>query len=71
MPKSSDSKLNYQRGYDKQTGYAAQSKYMKERVVRVCLSFGDKDAAIVEKLNSVENKTDYIRRLILSDIENH
>ena len=27
-----------------------------------------KDKAIIEKLNSVENRTDYIRRLILEDL---
>lgn len=31
--------------------------------------FNSTDAEVIEKIRSVENKTDYIRQLILKDIE--
>ena len=62
-------KSEYQKEYDKRTGYAAQKKYNKEhQTMRVNLAFGDGDADVLAKLQSVENKTDYIRQLIRADI---
>lgn len=67
MLKSSEKKLAYQKEYDKKTAYAAQVKY-QEKIYRVGLSFAESDGDIIEKLKSVGNKTDYVRKLILEDI---
>lgn len=67
MQKNINKKTEYQKEYDKKTGYAAQVKYMG-KMFRVSLSFSENDGEIVEKLKTVGNKTDYVRRLILSDI---
>ena len=59
-----------QREYSKKTGYAAQEKYKKENskqyIVRVMLTT---ESDIAEKLESVDNKAGYIKRLIREDIE--
>jgi len=59
-----------QREYAKKTGYAAQEKYKKENskqyIVRVMLTT---ELDIAEKLESVDNKAGYIKRLIREDIE--
>lgn len=47
----------------------AVDKWQKENVKRYTLAFMVKsDAAIIEKLSSVPNRTDYIRQLILKDL---
>ena len=44
--------------------------YHKRETICINVRFMKKrDATILEKLNSVESKTDYIRQLILKDIE--
>lgn len=65
--KSSEKKIAYQIEYDKKTGYAAQKKY-SAGAFHVSLAFKDSDADVIAKLRTVENKTDYVRRLILADI---
>lgn len=61
-------KNEYQRAYNKRTDYAAQKKFAAEHQMRVNLAFGDNDADVIGKLKSVENKTDYVRKLIRADI---
>ena len=62
-------KNEIQREYNKRTNYAANIKYQKEKTkiipIRVMLNT---EADIIEKLNSVENKSGYIKNLIRQDI---
>lgn len=48
----------------------AQTKYEKKNVSQVCLKYVTKNnKEILEKLNSVPSKADYVRQLILKDLE--
>ena len=48
----------------------AVDKWQKQNVKRFSFGFMVKsDAAVIEKLQIVPNKADYIRKLILEDIE--
>lgn len=48
----------------------AQIKYEKKSVSQVCLKYVTKNnQEILEKLNSVPSKADYVRQLILKDLE--
>ena len=48
----------------------AQIKYEKKSVSQVCLKYVTKNnQEILEKLNSVPSKADYVRQLILQDLE--
>lgn len=48
----------------------AQIKYEKKNVSQVCLKYVTKNnKEILEKLNSVPSKADYVRQLILKDLE--
>lgn len=48
----------------------AQIKYEKKSVSQVCLKYVTKNnKEILEKLNSVPSKADYVRQLILKDLE--
>ena len=48
----------------------AQTKYEKKNVSQVCLKYITKNnKEILEKLNSVPSKADYVRQLILKDLE--
>ena len=48
----------------------ATKKYEKERVRQILLKFHKiHDAAIIEKLDSLDSKTNYVRQLILQDLE--
>lgn len=48
----------------------AQIKYEKKSVSQVCLKYVTKNnKEILEKLNSVPSKADYVRQLILQDLE--
>ncbi len=58
---------------DKKTAKLARTRRMnefnRENKIAVCLRYNKVyDKEIIEKLNSVSNKNDYIRRLILKDI---
>lgn len=60
-----------QREYAKRTGYAANAKYLKEKTRRYivqCVINTEQD--IIQKLDSVDNKSGYIKSLIRKDIEN-
>lgn len=49
----------------------ANDKYNKAHTKQFVFRFNLKtDAAIVSKLESMPNKTDYVRQLIVKDIEN-
>ncbi len=49
----------------------AVNKWQKNNTRKICLTFMVRsDADVLVKLDSVENKTDYIRRLIRADTEN-
>ena len=48
----------------------AQIKYEKKSVSQVCLKYVTKNnQEILDKLNSVPSKADYVRQLILKDLE--
>lgn len=48
----------------------AQTKYEKKNVSQVCLKYVTKNnQEILDKLNSVPSKADYVRQLILQDLE--
>ena len=48
--------------------YDAQERYDKENTIQIRLKLNRKtDADIIEKLNSVDNKQGYIKRLIRED----
>lgn len=48
----------------------ANNKYASKSVSQVCLKYVTKNnQEILEKLNSVPNKADYVRQLILQDLE--
>lgn len=58
MAKSSEARLR------------ANNKYAKKNVSQVCLKYITKNnKEILEKLNSVPSKADYVRQLILKDLE--
>lgn len=49
----------------------ASEKYNKQNTKQYAFRFNVKtDAAIIARLDSVPNKSDYVRQLILKDIEN-
>lgn len=48
--------------------YEAQERYDKENTIRITIKLNKKtEADIIEKLNSVDNKQGYIKRLIRGD----
>lgn len=48
--------------------YEAQERYDKENTIQIRLKLNRKtDADIIDKLNSVDNKQGYIKRLIRED----
>lgn len=53
-------------GYDKNK---YDQQFHKENYVRFALTFRNTETDIIDKLNSVPNKVDYIRQLILADIQ--
>lgn len=66
MPKT---KREIQKDYEKRTGYAAQARYKAKNVKAFrfeCIKTTEKD--IIDKLESVPNKSGYIKSLIRADI---
>ena len=62
-------KQEIQREYEKRTGYAAQTKYKKEKTKQVALQLNlNTDLDILQKLDEVPNKQGYIKSLIRADI---
>ena len=62
-------KAETQREYEKRTNYAAQRKFEKENVRRYVLKVMVRtESDILEKLESIENKSGYIKELIRRDI---
>lgn len=61
-------KKEYNRKYSKETGYAAQNKYKKQTKSFLLQLNKESDREVIEKLESVPNKIDYIRKLIQADI---
>ena len=58
-----------QREYAKRTGYTASSKSSKKNSKQFLLKYAKStDAEVIEKLESVPNRNDYIRQLILNDL---
>lgn len=48
----------------------ANNKYAKKNVSQICLKYITKNnKEILDKLNSVPSKADYVRQLILKDLE--
>ncbi len=59
-----------QRDYEKKTNYAAQKEYAKK--YKKCFQlacFSNTEQDIIDKLNSVPNKSGYIKALIREDIK--
>lgn len=61
MKKKTDAEKRAQRKYDTEHKYQFKSIHLKYNVLN--------DADILAKLDAVENKQDYVRQLILKDIE--
>jgi len=67
--KIAKTKSEIQREYSKRTGYAAQNKYSKEKTKRYTFAaMENTEKDIIKKLESVENKSGYIKKLIRDDI---
>lgn len=62
------SKNEVQKEYDKRTNYAAQNKYIKEKtkIIPIRVMFNT-DEDIISRLDSLNNKTGYIKELIRND----
>lgn len=59
-----------QREYAKRTNYAAQRKYLDEKVRRYVISCNtETDVDIIEYLDLKDNKAGYIKDLIRMDME--
>lgn len=66
MPKT---RAEIQRDYEKRSGYAASKKYQSEKTTTVNVRiFRSTESDILSKLESVPNKSGYIKSLIRSDI---
>lgn len=62
-------KQEAQKEYEKRTKYAAQNKYLKEKSKRYVIQvMFATESDIISKLDSVDNKAGYIKRLIREDI---
>lgn len=46
----------------------AQAKYAREKLRQYIFRFSRVDQDVIDKLESVDNKTDYVRQLIKKDI---
>lgn len=60
-----------QREYEKRTGYAATSKYLKEHSKSFAMRFLESDMDLYDWLDKQENKAGYIKELIRRDMESH
>ena len=59
-----------QRDYEKRTGYAAQKKYAAKNIKKIVVDvYASTDADLLAKLESVPNKSRYIKDLIRADIK--
>lgn len=55
---------------EEETIRLSKERYRKEKVVSFLINFRvEKDEAIINELLKQKNKTDYIRKLILDDLE--
>ena len=62
--------LGFEETTMKQYKLKATAKYHKTHMTGINLRFHNQsDQDVIEKLNSVKNKTDYIRQLIRADIQ--
>lgn len=59
-----------QKEYDKETGYAAQIKYQKEKMKPYTIRISTvTEQDIIDQLDKQESKAGYVKRLIREDIE--
>lgn len=59
------SKKEIQKDYEKRTGYAAQKKYLSDKVVQVSIKFHkEKDADILNKLDDSRPYATQIKELL-------
>lgn len=57
------------RAYQKRTGYAAQAKYQKDKAKVFTLKYSyNTDEKLIDYLDNVNNRNDYIRRLVYADM---
>lgn len=69
--KSDEKKLEAQREYRKRTGSVADKEWNKKNIKKFSVLFNRQyDTQIIKKLESVKNKSGYIKELIKKDIEN-
>ena len=62
-------KSEIQADYEKRSNYEANKKYKREKTTPISFRLiNNTEADIIEKLNSVENKSGYIKNLIRQDI---
>ena len=62
-------KNEIQREYEKRSNYKATRKYQKEKTTDLRVRIiNNTEQDIIQKLNSVENKSGYIKNLIRQDI---
>lgn len=62
-------KAEIQRDYEKRSGYAAKTKYDKDKTRRYVVKvITTTEQDIIQKLESVPNKAGYIKALIRADI---
>lgn len=66
MAKTKESQLRAASKWDK-----THKEYLKNLKRRYQIVFNkEKDAKVIEKMDSVSNKNDYVRSLVLNDIKN-
>jgi len=64
-------KAQRQAAYAKNTGYAAQAKYDSTNTTVITLKFNkNTEPDLISRLQSVDNKSGYIKGLIRDDIKN-
>lgn len=70
-PKAKQRKAKYDADYTKRANYLSQSNYLKNKVRKITLYVKlDTDADVNDRLNDVDNKSEYIKSLIRADIAN-
>lgn len=68
--KAKQNKQEYNKEYNKKTGYAAQNKYLRERSRQIIFRlFSPQEDDIVDWLDKQPNKSGYIKDLIREDMK--
>lgn len=68
--KAKQNKREYNKEYNKKTGYAAQNKYLRERSKQIIFRlFSPQEDDIADWLDKQPNKSGYIKDLIREDMK--